>query len=390
MALDKLVDSSQLDGALTETANAIRTKTGGSSTIAWDMDDGFSDAIDGIVAVGDISLLTAADLVVSGKTVTVPVEKYTGASDATAVSTSVADGSYTAVVTNHSVNTVPVVTGEVTGTVTNIGTSTQPSGTDGTDYWTITPSGSVTTTGNSRTKAKATISTSGWINAGDYTTGYSNKSITPTVTPGTPIYIEKCTVTTSVTADGMSTYFNSGTSSDKNVTLTPKYTNTAGYKAAVTTAENNGGVAYYKIKTASPTFSAAPTGGSTATSSDASISDSTNNSGVTIQTKYSVNEATISYAAAETGWIDKAASEATGSSTTAKSATDGTLYYINGVTMATPSSGTRTFTVTAPSGGTSHTYTFTQDANGRTTIKVDNTLTMEWNADTESLDFIYT
>lgn len=59
------------------------------------------------------------------------------------------------------------------------------------------------------------------------------------------------TVTTSVTADGMSTYFDAGTSTDKSVTITPKYTNTAGYKAALTTATNNGGTAYYKIKTTS-------------------------------------------------------------------------------------------------------------------------------------------
>lgn len=61
------------------------------------------------------------------------------------------------------------------------------------------------------------------------------------------------TITTSSTNDGMSTYFNTGSASDKNVTITPKYTNTAGYKAATTTATNNQGVTYWKIKTASMT-----------------------------------------------------------------------------------------------------------------------------------------
>lgn len=51
----------------------------------------------------------------------------------------------------------------------------------------------------------------------------------------------------------MSTYFNSGTSSDKNVTITPKYTATAGYRPAVSTATNNGGTTYWKIKTTSVT-----------------------------------------------------------------------------------------------------------------------------------------
>ena len=45
MAFDKLVDSAQLDGALTATAGAIRAKTGGVSKIAWNETTGFSDAI---------------------------------------------------------------------------------------------------------------------------------------------------------------------------------------------------------------------------------------------------------------------------------------------------------------------------------------------------------
>lgn len=61
------------------------------------------------------------------------------------------------------------------------------------------------------------------------------------------------TITTSSTNDGMSTYFNTGSASDKNVTITPKYTNTAGYKTATTAATNNQGVTYWKIKTASMT-----------------------------------------------------------------------------------------------------------------------------------------
>lgn len=237
-------------------------------------------------------------------------------------------------------------------------------------------------------KAKAAGDTAGYV-----TSSTTNETAATSVAVsgnGNKLYIPAGSVTTSLTADGMSIYFNSGTSSDKNVTLTPKYTNTAGYKAAVTTATNNGGTAYYKIKTASPTFSAAPTGGSTATGTNCSISNTTNNSGVSVQTKYSINAVAINYAAAATGWIDKAASAATGSNTTAKSATNGTAYYINGVTMTTPSSGTRTFTVTAPSEGTNHTYTFTQDANGRTSIKVDTILTMQWNDDKQALDFIYT
>lgn len=165
---------------------------------------------DGTLVAGTIQTLAATDLSVDGKTITIPLGKYTGASSDTAITTSVADGDYSAVVTSHSVNVVPVVTGEIAGTVTGIGTNTQPTGTDGTDYWTITPSGSVTTAGNSRTKAKATISTSGWIDAGEKTTGYSNKTITPTITDGTPRYIIKGSVTNNTSGGTSSGTVNRG------------------------------------------------------------------------------------------------------------------------------------------------------------------------------------
>lgn len=46
MAYDKMVDSTQLDGAMTATANAIRARTGSGDTIAWDASTGFKNAIE--------------------------------------------------------------------------------------------------------------------------------------------------------------------------------------------------------------------------------------------------------------------------------------------------------------------------------------------------------
>lgn len=51
----KLVDATQLDIALTATADAIREKTGDSSQISWDTTSGFADAID------DIECMESAD-----------------------------------------------------------------------------------------------------------------------------------------------------------------------------------------------------------------------------------------------------------------------------------------------------------------------------------------
>lgn len=47
MAVDKVVDSAQLDAAMTATAAAIRTAGGTSARIAWDKDEGFRESIMG-------------------------------------------------------------------------------------------------------------------------------------------------------------------------------------------------------------------------------------------------------------------------------------------------------------------------------------------------------
>lgn len=52
MAFDKVVDSAQLDGALTSTADAIRVKTGETEEIVWDETTGFSEAILAITGTG--------------------------------------------------------------------------------------------------------------------------------------------------------------------------------------------------------------------------------------------------------------------------------------------------------------------------------------------------
>ena len=51
MAFDKVIDSTQLDSAMSYTADRIRAKTGGTDQMAWDSAKGFGDAIDGIPVV---------------------------------------------------------------------------------------------------------------------------------------------------------------------------------------------------------------------------------------------------------------------------------------------------------------------------------------------------
>ena len=54
MAYDKVVDSAQLDGAMTSTANAIRAKSGGSGNIPWNAATGFADAVAAIPSSGAV------------------------------------------------------------------------------------------------------------------------------------------------------------------------------------------------------------------------------------------------------------------------------------------------------------------------------------------------
>jgi hypothetical protein len=52
MPYDKVVDSAKLDGAIKETADAIREKTGTSELIEWDRNNGFKDSVDDIFNAG--------------------------------------------------------------------------------------------------------------------------------------------------------------------------------------------------------------------------------------------------------------------------------------------------------------------------------------------------
>ena len=114
-----------------------------------------------------------------------------------------APGAYNASVNAHSITTAPVVTGSLSGTISNIGTTTKPSGTDGTDYWTITPTGT-SVAGVSTASGKATISSAGYLSTGSTVSTNHTVSITPTVTAGSNKYIVKGTITNN-TSGGTST-----------------------------------------------------------------------------------------------------------------------------------------------------------------------------------------
>lgn len=99
MAADKLVDSAQLDGALTATADSIRAITGKTADITWDMNEGFKDELE------TIPVRTGANLSADGPTVTALAGYYR-----TNVSKTVASG-----IVTENTPTIANSTGIVTG-----------------------------------------------------------------------------------------------------------------------------------------------------------------------------------------------------------------------------------------------------------------------------------
>ncbi len=57
MAYDKVVDSIQLDAAMSYTANRIRVKTGDTNQIVWDSAKGFGDAVDAIAGSDEDAII---------------------------------------------------------------------------------------------------------------------------------------------------------------------------------------------------------------------------------------------------------------------------------------------------------------------------------------------
>lgn len=93
--------------------------------------------------------------------------------------------------------------------------------------------------------ATMNVSKAGWV-----ATGTTTAAATVTVNAATTKYvpINAGSVTTTMTSSGLDTYFQAGTSTDKDITITPQYKAGEGYIDAVSTATNNGGTTYWKIK----------------------------------------------------------------------------------------------------------------------------------------------
>lgn len=160
----------------------------------------------------------------------------------------VANGDYSASVSSHT-TTNATASSSVNGSITNISSTTKPSGTDGTNYYTITPK-LETGAGSSKATGKATISTAGYLATGNKTSSESSKSVGVTASQGASYYLAAGSYSASVSSHTTSnatagssvtgsitsiatTTAPSGTDGTNYYTITPKLTTGAGSSKAI-------------------------------------------------------------------------------------------------------------------------------------------------------------
>ena len=140
----------------------------------------------------------------------------------------------------------------------------------------------------------------------------------------------------------------------------------SGYKAH----DKSGAPITGTMSTVTPRFSGGTLNGSSATATLTNITTSqTDVSGVKLQANATATRATMLYSVSA-GYI-ASRTNATAMSSNTKS-WSGTTYYLSGVTLETPESGTREFSITVPNGDEGNiTFRFVTDAGGNTTIMTD-------------------
>ena len=347
---------------------------------------------DGTLVAGSIPTLVAGDVTVSENVVTIPLAKYTGASGGTAVTKTIGVGTVTS--GSATISSVTFadgsdaakfnMSGSANVSAPSVGTAGYISSTKGTRN--ANNGGATLSATVNKIVGSASIAATTKVPSitkqnvpSGCTQAASGNATTTAPTSGVYVAVQSAANTATLTPTVSITTSGYGTSTKHGISATGA---TVGAAASAMT--------YIPITTATPAFTGGGLSGTaTASSSTASISDSANNSGVSFATACTTTRANVTYNGAVNGWVTQS-SGATALSSTSTAMTAKT-YYVNAVSIAKPSSGTRTFTVTAPDGNNvSHTYLFTVDNSGNTTIKVDNTCTLQWNTTDQSLDFIYT
>lgn len=349
----------------------------------------------GNLLTGTIPSKNSTHITRSGNTITIPWGKYEGiVGQHDAVTYTITAGDYTTTATNTIAGTItPKVA--INNASTYGFTTTQPSGTNGTNYLTLDPGADVTT--QWKATATATITTEGYLATGSKTatvkgsptiaagTNYYVPVITPTFTAGTiTASISDNTINTTMTTTETATSYYIDAAAEGSASCTaPTWTSTskgvisvtAGTSAGTTpTALNN------LTKSATRVYIPAATGSITMTAGNGSCTyNSTDSANITLSTtdtsgvKISFDGSGEVSAVATTtaGYTPANNSYATGTSTS--SGTQTTTRYVTGVTIVPPDNledNAREFSITVPNGSRSDfiTFVFTVAYDGSVTV----------------------
>lgn len=267
---------------------------------------------------------------------TITVYKGYYPTDRTITINGMEDGDYGVSVSYHAISKKPVITPSIGGNITDITTTTAPSGTNGTDYWTIDPGGSVTTNGQSRANGNATITKSGYLalDSTGKTTANHNINITSsniTIAAGTNRYLVKADIsktdgTAAVTAtNGVGTITKQPTAS-ASTAITPNNNLSGGYYTDGTQSD-------YFITVSAQASSASGTVKATGGNARASVTASS----ITIGAGYNPTATTTSTSAFSTG--TKTGTTAQTTEVTANKSTSQTIYLKAAEFSNTPTSG---------------------------------------------------
>lgn len=346
---------------------------------------------DGVLLTGTIPSLDVNSITRNGAIITIPWGKYeTTVGQHDSVIYTIPSGNYEA-------NAAATVNGSITPSVqiTNASsygfTTSTPSGEDGVNYLTINPNASVTTAWTAT--ATATITTAGYLDQGsktDTVTGtpgiengdnYYIPIVTPTFDGGVVSANATNTITTTMnTSNATTAYYIDATAVGSATRTAVTYTNDAGVIAAhagataLSAPEEDVDIS----STADRVYIPAAVGAVNMTagtgvctyngtnSANVTVSD-TNTSGVAIAFSGS-GSASATAAITTAGYAAETTSFAEGTSTSSSTVT--ATKYLTGVTLVSPSEGTRYFDITVPNGNTSDfiTFRFTVDTAGNVTV----------------------
>lgn len=144
-------------------------------------------------------------------------------------------GAMTASVASHTVSN-PLIKTEPSGSITNIALASEPNGTDGTDYWTISATGTVGAKGSSSATGRGVISTAGYLALNDIATSTADtKEIGAAISNTKDYYIKKGSAKPATSLSGTSATITTGTNTltlTKTISMTPVVS--AGYVSSGT------------------------------------------------------------------------------------------------------------------------------------------------------------